>query len=238
MKCMHLGEKTEDMPTQRDKPSNLGEKTEDTSELNETSPPILVCEDDNSLQLLKMLQVSRKSIRFHHGALGSVIVLVHLIVQVVRQGAVIQIPEMGQYFQVDGKKSKLFKNFPLVRALDDDQASVSLGQVTKLAPDAERQVFERYRSGQVALQAEPFIDVPVGPAVFGSRKEIRVVHRDANYFRVFAILRNAGNGQFDRDRLATMVKHVGMGKKAKCDIMLSENVLVDERSPFILCWVT
>ncbi|GFW70164.1 uncharacterized protein TNCV_4467231 [Trichonephila clavipes] len=28
--------------TQRDKPSNLGEKTEDTSELNETNPPILV----------------------------------------------------------------------------------------------------------------------------------------------------------------------------------------------------
>ncbi|GFX21770.1 hypothetical protein TNCV_547071 [Trichonephila clavipes] len=122
---------------------------------------------------------------------------------------------MGQYFQVDGKKSKLFKKFPLVRALDDDEASVSLGQVTKLAPDAERQVFEGYRSGQVALQAEPLVDVPVGPAVFGSRVrvKIRVIHRDTNYFRVFAILRNAGNGQFDRDRLATMVKHVGMGKK-------------------------
>ncbi|GFU00049.1 hypothetical protein TNCV_2345931 [Trichonephila clavipes] len=128
-----------------------------------------------SLQLVKMLQVSCKSIRFHHGALGNVIFLVHLIVQMVKQGAVIQIPEMGQYFQVDGKKSKLFKNFPLVRALNDDEASVSLGQVTKLAPHAERQVFERYRSGQVALQAEPFIDVPVGPAVFGSHKEIRVV---------------------------------------------------------------
>ncbi|GFW10115.1 hypothetical protein TNCV_2568991 [Trichonephila clavipes] len=166
-----------------------------------------------SLQLVKMLQASRKSIGFHHGALGNV--LVHLIVQVVRQGAVIQIPEMGQYFQVDGKKSKLFKNFPLVPVLDDDEASVSLGQVTKLAPDAERQVFEKYRSGQVALQAEPFIDVPVGPTVFGSRKEIRVVHRDTNDFRVFAILRNAGNGQFDRDRLATMVKHVGMGKKGQ-----------------------
>ncbi|GFX13538.1 hypothetical protein TNCV_3136111 [Trichonephila clavipes] len=47
MKCMHLGEQTEDMPTQRDKPSNIGEKTEDTSELNETSPQILVCEDNN-----------------------------------------------------------------------------------------------------------------------------------------------------------------------------------------------
>ncbi|GFT68192.1 hypothetical protein TNCV_373261 [Trichonephila clavipes] len=71
---------------------------------------------------------------------------------------------------VNGKKSKLFKKFPLVRALDDDESSVSLGQVTKLAPDAERQVFEEYRSGQVALQAEPFIDLPVGPAVFGSRE--------------------------------------------------------------------
>ncbi|GFX32964.1 hypothetical protein TNCV_2136191 [Trichonephila clavipes] len=168
-----------------------------------------------SFQLVKMLQVSRKSIGFHLGALGNVIVLVHLIEQVVMQGAVFQIPEMGQYFQVDGKKSKLFKHFPLVRALDDNEASVSLGQVTKLAPDAERQVFERYRSGQVALQAEPFIDVPVAPAVFGSRKEIRVVHRDTNYFRVFAILRNAGNGQFDRDKLATMVNYAGMGKKGQ-----------------------
>ncbi|GFV95832.1 hypothetical protein TNCV_1728821 [Trichonephila clavipes] len=73
-----------------------------------------------SPQLVKMLQVSRKSIGFHHGALGNVIVLV----KVVRQGAVIQIPEMEQYFQVDGKKSKLFKNFPLVRALGDDEATV------------------------------------------------------------------------------------------------------------------
>ncbi|GFX85870.1 hypothetical protein TNCV_2472721 [Trichonephila clavipes] len=62
---------------------------------------------------------------------------------------------------VDGKKSKLFKKFSLVRALDDDEAYVSLGQVTKLAPDVERQVFEGYRSGQVALQAESFIDVHI-----------------------------------------------------------------------------
>ncbi|GFY03573.1 hypothetical protein TNCV_3212101 [Trichonephila clavipes] len=41
-KPSNLGEKTEDMPTQRDKPSNLGEQTEDTSELNETNSPILV----------------------------------------------------------------------------------------------------------------------------------------------------------------------------------------------------
>ncbi|GFW24880.1 hypothetical protein TNCV_3846141 [Trichonephila clavipes] len=46
---------------------------------------------------------------------------------------------MGQHFQIDGKKSQLFKHFPLVRALDDDEASVSLGQVTKLAPDVESQ---------------------------------------------------------------------------------------------------
>ncbi|GFX22284.1 hypothetical protein TNCV_2951251 [Trichonephila clavipes] len=65
-KPSHLGEKTEDMPTQRDKPSHLGVK------------------DDNSLQLVKIQQVSCKSIRFHHGALGNVKVLVHIIVQVVR----------------------------------------------------------------------------------------------------------------------------------------------------------
>ncbi|GFW07728.1 hypothetical protein TNCV_3918611 [Trichonephila clavipes] len=139
----------------------------------------------------------------------------HLIVEVVRQGAVIKIPEMGQHFQVDCKKSQIFKNFPLVRSLDDDETSVSLGQVTKLAPDAERQVFEGHRSGQVASQVEPFIDVPVGPAVFGGREEVRVVHRDTNNVWVCAILRNVGNGQFDGDRLATMVKHVGMGEKAR-----------------------
>ncbi|GFW27009.1 hypothetical protein TNCV_1378471 [Trichonephila clavipes] len=72
----------------------------------------------------------------------------HLIVQVVRQGVVIQSPEMGQHFQVDCKKSQLFTNFPLVRSLDDDEASVSLGQVTKLAPDAERHVFQEQRSGR------------------------------------------------------------------------------------------
>ncbi|GFV11381.1 hypothetical protein TNCV_3785011 [Trichonephila clavipes] len=162
-----------------------------------------------SLQLVKMLQISRKSVGFHHGTFGNVIVLV----QVVRQGAVIQIPEMGQYFQVDGKKSTLFKNNSLVRALDDDEASVYLGQVTKLAPDAEGQVFEGYRSGQVALQAEPFIDVPVGSFVFGGRKEIRVVHREAYHFWIFAIVRNASNRQLDRERLTTMVKHIVMGEK-------------------------
>ncbi|GFV20897.1 hypothetical protein TNCV_3651081 [Trichonephila clavipes] len=48
-----------------------------------------------------------------------------------------------------------------------------------------------------------------------------MIHRDANHFCIFAILRNAGNGQFDRDRLATMVKHVGMGEKARGDMVLT-----------------
>ncbi|GFX42419.1 hypothetical protein TNCV_1519831 [Trichonephila clavipes] len=129
-----------------------------------------------SLQLVKMLQVSRKLVRFHHGALGNVIVPMHLILQVVSQGAVIQILEIGQHFQVDCKKSQLFKNFPLVRSLDDDEASVSLGRVTKLAPDAERQIFKRHRYGQVAFKAERFINVPVGSSNFGGRDE--VVSRD------------------------------------------------------------
>ncbi|GFU49266.1 hypothetical protein TNCV_2610251 [Trichonephila clavipes] len=54
---------------------------------------------------------------------------------------------------VDCKKSKHFKTFSLIRALDDNEASVSLGQVTKLAPDAQIQVFQRHGSGQVAFQA-------------------------------------------------------------------------------------
>ncbi|GFV78790.1 hypothetical protein TNCV_1718221 [Trichonephila clavipes] len=86
--------------------------------------------------------------------------------------------------------------------------------VTKLAPDAERQVFERYRSGQVALQAEPLIDAPVGSAVSGGREEVGMIHGDTNHCWIFAILRNAGNRQLvDRDRLVTIVKHVGMGEK-------------------------
>ncbi|GFW25057.1 hypothetical protein TNCV_3155601 [Trichonephila clavipes] len=50
-------------------------------------------------------------------------------------------------------------------------------------------------------------------AVFGGREEVGVVHRDANPFRIFAILWNAGNGKFDGDRLATMVKHIGICEK-------------------------
>ncbi|GFW16440.1 hypothetical protein TNCV_443151 [Trichonephila clavipes] len=81
------------------------------------------------------------------------------------QGTVIQIPEMGQCFQVDFKKSQLLKKFSLVRYLDDDGASS--GQVTKLAADAKGQVFQGHGSGEVAFQAEEFIDVVVGPAIFG-----------------------------------------------------------------------
>ncbi|GFX06219.1 hypothetical protein TNCV_642642 [Trichonephila clavipes] len=134
-KPSNFGEKTEDMPTQRDKPSHLGviRRRQQMGRLSFAF----------SLQLVKMLQVSCKSIRFHHGPLGNVKVLVYLIVQVVRQDAVIQIPEMGQYFLVDRKKSQLFKKFYLIRALDDNEASVSLDQVTKLTPDAEIQVFEK-----------------------------------------------------------------------------------------------
>ncbi|GFX47949.1 hypothetical protein TNCV_4793281 [Trichonephila clavipes] len=163
--------------------------------------------------------VSRKSVGFHHGALGYI--LMHLIVQVVRQGVVI--PEMGQHFQVDCKKSQLLKNFPLVRSLDDDETS--LGQVTKLTPDAERQV--GHRCGQVAFQVEPFIDVLVGTT--GGREQVRVVHREANNVWFFAILRNVGN---------SMVAHHGetRGRKrlgeACCFIVRRAS------EPLILCWVT
>ncbi|GFW87876.1 hypothetical protein TNCV_1359801 [Trichonephila clavipes] len=77
--------------------------------------------------LLYSNEVSRKSAGFHHAALGYI--LMHLIVQVFRQCAVI--PEMGQHFQINCKKSQIFKNFLLVRSLDDDK--ISMGQVTKLA---------------------------------------------------------------------------------------------------------
>ncbi|GFU15144.1 hypothetical protein TNCV_3789841 [Trichonephila clavipes] len=68
---------------------------------------------------------------------------------------------------------------------------------------------------QVVFQVDACVDVFVSSAVFGGREEVGVVHRDANPFRIFAILWNAGNGKFDGDRLATMVKHIGMGEKAR-----------------------
>ncbi|GFV78711.1 hypothetical protein TNCV_3168121 [Trichonephila clavipes] len=95
-------------------------------------------------------------------------------------------------------------------ALDNNQASVSLGQVTKLAPDAEIQVFERHGSGQVAFQVEPFVNVTISPSVFVCREEVGVIHRDTNHLGLCAILRYAGNGQFDRNRLTIMVKYVGI----------------------------
>ncbi|GFV06334.1 tigger transposable element-derived protein 1-like protein [Trichonephila clavipes] len=102
-KPSHLGEKTEDMPTQRDKPSHLGEKTEDIPTPRDKPSHLGVIRRTQmgrlsfafSLQLVKMLQVSRKSIPFHQSALAYIKVLLHLIMQVVRQGAVMQIPEMG-----------------------------------------------------------------------------------------------------------------------------------------------
>ncbi|GFS71744.1 hypothetical protein TNCV_2995191 [Trichonephila clavipes] len=103
------------------------------------------------------------------------------------------------------------QNFPLVRYLDDDKVPVSYDQVTKLTPDAEGQVF--WGTGEVAFQAEEFIDVVVRLSIFGGREEVRVVHREANPFWIFAILWNTGDRHFDGDMLATMVKHVGMGEK-------------------------
>ncbi|GFW20860.1 hypothetical protein TNCV_1050811 [Trichonephila clavipes] len=64
-------------------------------------------------------------------------------------------------------------------------------------------------------RAEAFVDVPVGSAVFGSSDEVGVVHRNAICVRVFPILLNAANGQFDGYRLATVVKNVAMDEKNK-----------------------
>ncbi|GFU15948.1 hypothetical protein TNCV_2368751 [Trichonephila clavipes] len=121
-------------------------------------------------QLVKVLQVSRKSVGLHHDELGCITVLVQLIVQVVRQSVIIQIPEMGQRFQLYDKKSQLFKTF---------HWSPPLTTMRPLFPWARQEAF----------QAEAFIDVPVGPAVFGGRDEVGMVHSDANHFRIFAILR-------------------------------------------------
>ncbi|GFX34228.1 hypothetical protein TNCV_3225781 [Trichonephila clavipes] len=133
MKCMHLGEKTEDTSELNETNPPILVRKQRTCQLNETSAPILVCEDDNSP-------------RVPHRAGG-------------QAGCGHSNPGNGAIFQIDCKRSQLFKNFPLIRALDDNEAFVSLGQVTKLAPDAEIQVFERHGSGQVAFQAEQFVNV-------------------------------------------------------------------------------
>ncbi|GFU24956.1 hypothetical protein TNCV_340011 [Trichonephila clavipes] len=120
---------------------------------------------------------------------------------------------MGQHSQDYGKKYQFFKGFSLFRSFDDNEAFTFSGQVEKFAPDAEGQVFQGLGSGQVALQAEKLINVPVGSAVFGGRIEVGMIHRDKNHFRVFAVLQNASNGQSNGYRLATMVKQHGMGEK-------------------------
>ncbi|GFX38834.1 hypothetical protein TNCV_1889981 [Trichonephila clavipes] len=107
-------------PTQRDKPSNLGERRRQllTGKYN----------------LVKVLQVACKQVRFHHGALGYINVLVHLIVLVVRQSAAIQILELGQRLQIDCKESQFLKNISLVRSFNDNEVLFSLGRVTKFDP--------------------------------------------------------------------------------------------------------
>ncbi|GFU39667.1 hypothetical protein TNCV_2802661 [Trichonephila clavipes] len=141
-----------------DKPphSNLGEKSR---RLNETSPPILVCESRRRQLLTGIAQIgkispwcTRKCSHAPHRAGG-------------QAGCGHSNSGNGAVFP--SEKSQFFKYFPLVRSLDE----ASLGQVTKLAPDAKWQVFQGHGSGEVAFQAEELIDVVVGPAIFGDREE-------------------------------------------------------------------
>ncbi|GFW03268.1 hypothetical protein TNCV_463821 [Trichonephila clavipes] len=62
----------------------------------------------------------------------------------------------------------------------------------------------------MSFQKENFNNVSVGLRIFVSADEIEMVYGNANDFRI--ILRDTGNGQFDGDRLTTIVKHVGMFK--------------------------
>ncbi|GFS98334.1 hypothetical protein TNCV_2208681 [Trichonephila clavipes] len=145
MKWMHLGEKN--MPIQRDKPSNFGEKTED-----------MPTQRDKTIQ----------------------------------SGCIVQIDTISPW---------------CTRKCQSPRAHHRAGGQAGNPGIREVQI------RQVALQAEPFVNVTVGPAVLVCREEVGVIHRDTNHFGLCAILRYAGNGQFNRNRLTTMVKHVGMGKK-------------------------
>ncbi|GFW03267.1 hypothetical protein TNCV_463811 [Trichonephila clavipes] len=75
--------------------------------------------------------------------------------------------------------------------------------MTKFTLDTKGQVFQGHESRNMSFQKENFDNVPVGLAIFVSGDKIGMVHRKANEFRI--ILRDAGNEQFDGDRLTTIV---------------------------------
>ncbi|GFY31513.1 hypothetical protein TNCV_4693571 [Trichonephila clavipes] len=155
MKCMHLGEKTEDKPTQRDKPSNLGVKSREQA--------------NSSRQDLQSWCVKTTIINsFSKISAGPI------------PGR-----RLGLCFLGPGDKTCPWTQ--------KDRYS--------RGTDPGRWLFKLSRSLMYLLAR-----------LSGGSNEVRVVHRVANHFWIFAIFRNDGNGQFDRDRLTTMVKHVGVGE--------------------------
>ncbi|GFX43187.1 hypothetical protein TNCV_2712311 [Trichonephila clavipes] len=131
------------------------------------------------LQLFKLLQVPCKSERLHHGTLVRFVELVGVVMEGIRQAEWVKIIEMGQRFQIYRRDPQIRKYFFLVASLYHDEASFTLGQVAKLAPETESQVFQGHGSGKRGLQMYNFVYVPAGPVVFRGGQEARMIDRDA-----------------------------------------------------------
>ncbi|GFV23201.1 uncharacterized protein TNCV_2943611 [Trichonephila clavipes] len=62
----------------------------------------------------------------------------------------------------------------------------------------------------VVYQTKTFIFVAVGSQFFRQGGVPGMIHRDAHHLGIAAIAGNWGNGEFDGNWLALVVKHVGM----------------------------
>ncbi|GFX82812.1 hypothetical protein TNCV_1699311 [Trichonephila clavipes] len=91
------------------------------------------------LQLVKLLQVFGKLVRFYHGAIQNT--LVHLLMQGVGKGSIVNVVEFEQRLQGHGKHSQLWENFLLFCSFDHHEASSAY--LAQLAPHAK----DRYSTG-------------------------------------------------------------------------------------------
>ncbi|GFW70169.1 uncharacterized protein TNCV_4467281 [Trichonephila clavipes] len=110
----------------------------------------LLCQDCNfvapiHLQLVNLLQVFSKLVRFYHGAVRNVPFLVNVLLQRVGKGSIANVFEFGQRLQGHGKQSQLFEKFLLFRSFDHHEAPS--GQLAKLAPHVKEIVFHGHILG-------------------------------------------------------------------------------------------
>ncbi|GFV95833.1 uncharacterized protein TNCV_1728831 [Trichonephila clavipes] len=115
------------------------------------------------MQLIKLLQVFGKLIRFSHGAVRNVLFLVHTLMHGVGKGSIANVFEFQQVLQGHGIQSELLKNFLLLHSFDPHQAPVASGQLTKLAPHAKGQ---RLAARLYMLEERDVRGHPIGQSFF------------------------------------------------------------------------